>query len=206
MYDTPSHLAHKLVRHVPKRLTRVLEPAVGKGALLRPLLRRFQNQNPRLVCIDIDADSLDEVHTVLQSRGIQAEYVNKDFLDWATLQPASSFDCILMNPPFAGSRRDCRRLQVPSLKSVNIDLPRQSRPRRPLPTSLIGCSLPMGGCWPYFLAPSSCPSRLGGCGPSCSRLAPSTTCTSFQQAPSRPLTRRSTSSCSGRAGGAALNW
>ena len=112
MYDTPPHLANELVRHVPKRLVRVLEPAVGKGALLLPLLHRFKKQHTHLVCVDIDADSLNKVHAALQPRGIDADCVNEDFLNWATLQPTSSFDCILMNPPFAGSRRDCRRLQV----------------------------------------------------------------------------------------------
>ena len=128
MYDTPAHLARQLVRHVPKRLARVLEPAVGRGALLLPLLQRFENQRTHLVCIDIDTDSLDKVHTRLQSTRIHADYVNEDFLDWATQQPPFSFDCILMNPPFAGSRRDSRRLQAPPLDSGH------EPPTVPIPT------------------------------------------------------------------------
>ena len=128
MYDTPAHLARRLVRHVPKRLARVLEPAVGKGALLLPLLHRFEKQQTRLVCVDIDTDSLTEVQTALQPRAIQADYVNEDFLDWAMEQPCSSFDCILMNPPFAGARRDCRTVQLPDLEDNH------HRPTAPIPT------------------------------------------------------------------------
>ena len=116
MYDTPAHLARQLARHVPKRPARVLEPAVGRGALLLPLLQRFENHDTRLVCVDTDADSLEHVRAALQPRGIHAAYVNEDFVEWATRQPSSSFDCILMNPPFAGSRRDCRRLQLRQLE------------------------------------------------------------------------------------------
>ena len=128
MYNTPAHLARQLVRHAPKRLARVLEPAVGRGALLLPLLQRFESQRTRLVCVDIDADSLDQVHTALQPRETQADFVNEDFLDWATQQPPSSFDCILMNPPFAGSRRDCRRLRLPQVKDGHHP------PTTPIPT------------------------------------------------------------------------
>lgn len=128
MYDTPAHLARQLVRHVPKRLARVLEPAVGKGALLLPLLQRFESQHTHLVCVDIDPDSLDKARTALQRSGTHTDYVNEDFLDWATQQPPSYFDCILMNPPFAGSPQDCRRLQVPQLTCGD------DRPTAPIPT------------------------------------------------------------------------
>ena len=127
MYDTPAHLARQLVRHLPKRLARVLDPAVGKGALLLPLLRRFERQHTHLVCVDIDSDSLNELHATLQPRQIQADYINDDFLTWAIEQPPSSFDCILMNPPFAGARADCRALHLPQLGDE------QHRPTTPIP-------------------------------------------------------------------------
>ena len=127
MYDTPAHLARQLIRHVPKRLARVLDPAVGRGALLLPLLNRFERQHTHLVCVDIDSDSLNEVHAALQPRQIQADYINDDFLAWAMEQPPSSFDCILMNPPFAGARPDCRSVQPPQLGDE------QHRPTAPIP-------------------------------------------------------------------------
>ena len=110
MYDTPTHLARQLVRHAPKRITRLLDPAVGKGALLHPLLRRFERQNTDVVCVDTDADALNDLRERFRDRNFQSNYVNQDFLTWGIEQQSKSFDCVLMNPPFAASRIDCRIL------------------------------------------------------------------------------------------------
>ena len=108
MYDTPTHLARRLVRHVPKRLSRLLDPAVGKGALIRPLLSRFERHNTKVVCVDTDSDALGELRDDLRDREFHGDYVNEDFLTWGIQQQPLSFDCVLMNPPFAGARNDCR--------------------------------------------------------------------------------------------------
>ena len=110
MYDTPAHLAKQLVRHAPKRISRLLDPAVGKGALLHPLLRKFEGQNTHVVCVDTDADALHELRERFGDRKFRRDYVNKDFLNWGIEQGSESFDCVLMNPPFAASRLDCRIL------------------------------------------------------------------------------------------------
>lgn len=110
MYDTPAHLAKHLLRHVPKHMTRVLEPAIGRGALISPLLSRLEKHKVELVCVDTHTDSLNEVNKILKHRKIKATYINDDFLNWAPTQTRCSFDYILMNPPFAGIRTAYRTL------------------------------------------------------------------------------------------------
>ena len=103
MYDTPPHLARRLVRHAPRRISRLLDPAVGKGALLHPLLRRLERQNTHVVCVDTNADALNDVREGFRYRKIQGSCVNEDFLTWGIEQEPMSFDCVLMNPPFAAA-------------------------------------------------------------------------------------------------------
>ena len=117
MYDTPAHLAKQLVRHAPKRIFRLLEPAVGKGALLNPLLRKFERQNTHVVCVDTDANALTELRQGFGDRKFQRDYINQDFLQWGIEQGSESFDCVLMNPPFAASRTDCRTLDFVCINS-----------------------------------------------------------------------------------------
>ena len=113
MYDTPAHLAQQLVRHAPKRISRLLDPSVGKGALLRPLLRRLERHHSEVVCVDTDTDALNELSSGLRDRQFHGTYVNEDFLNWGLRQQAASFDCVLMNPPFAATRSDCRTVDLP---------------------------------------------------------------------------------------------
>ena len=115
MYDTPAHLARQLVRHVPKRLSRLLDPAAGKGALLHPLLRRFERHHTQVVCVDTDSDALNELRDAFLDRKFHGDYVNEDFLTWGVEQMPLSFDCVLMNPPFAAARVDCRTVDLTQL-------------------------------------------------------------------------------------------
>ena len=127
MYDTPAHLARQLMRHVPKRLSRLLDPAVGKGALLHPLLRRFESHHTQVVCVDTDTDALNELRAGFRDRKFHGDYVNEDFLTWGVEQQPLSFDCVLMNPPFAGARTDCRTVD---LTQSNVDV---GQPAAPIP-------------------------------------------------------------------------
>lgn len=112
MYDTPAHLAKRLARHVPKRFCRLLDPSVGNGALLNPLLGYFKRHRPDVVCVDTNSKALNELRDSFRDCTFHSEYVNEDFLTWGIEQPSLSFDCVLMNPPFAGTRTACRTLNV----------------------------------------------------------------------------------------------
>ena len=115
MYDTPSHVAQQLLRHAPKNMSRLLEPAVGRGALLRPILNRLERDKTNVTCVDTDSEALQEMGQNLRVRGISSECVNEDFLTWSTKQQPQSFDCVLMNPPFAGSRTNGRYIDLSKL-------------------------------------------------------------------------------------------
>ena len=117
-FETPPEVARRLMRHAPRVLGKVLDPAVGNGALLMPLGRRLVNKSSELYCVDSDVAVLAELGgtlgRVLRRR---ATVVNADFIDWASQQQAASFDCIVMNPPFAGTKRGLRRVTSDALQS-----------------------------------------------------------------------------------------
>lgn len=107
VYETPHHLAQKLVQHVPGEISRILDPAVGGGALLKPLLKRLEQEESELVCVDIEQCAIDRLQENLKGRRIRSKFINQDFLAWGIAQEPNSFDCVLMNPPFGASRSDC---------------------------------------------------------------------------------------------------
>ena len=112
-FDTPREVAYELARHVPQNLNTVLDPAVGAGALLIPLAERFKRKQTCLYCIDLDSDILAKLEeNLMPSLVSTAKLINADFLDWSFKQISSSFDCILMNPPFSGTKRYHRQISV----------------------------------------------------------------------------------------------
>lgn len=90
-FYTPAGLASRLceMAGVVSR-SRVLEPSAGRGALA--LAARTRSQLP-VRCFDIDHTNV----AALRSHGFEAKCC--DFL--ATV-PARLYDCVVMNPPFAG--------------------------------------------------------------------------------------------------------
>ncbi len=107
---TPVEVAHALAKHAPRRMSSLLEPAVGTGFLLRPFEKLCQESLERIVCIDTDAEALEEVTSRFAAAGKRFEPICADFLQWSAPESSARtralFDCILMNPPFAG-RRNC---------------------------------------------------------------------------------------------------
>ena len=121
-FDTPREVAEILARHAPRKPQRILDPAVGTGALLVPIMNRG-DVSPGSVCaIDIDANSLDlarsNVGPLVRSR---AEFIHADFVTWALkakrIRPRS-FDCVIMNPPFCARNGHFRSLQGDSLIGI----------------------------------------------------------------------------------------
>ena len=89
---------------------------------MHPLLRRLERQHTQVVCVDTDAAALDELRDGLRDCDFHGEYVNEDFLSWGVEQQPLSFDCVLMNPPFAGARTDCRTIDL-THSNVYVDHP-----------------------------------------------------------------------------------
>ena len=125
MYDTPAHLAKQLVRHAPRCPSRLLDPSAGKGALVRPLLSRIERHRTQVVCVDTDTDALNELRNSFGDRRLDGTYVNEDFLSWGPKQQPWSFDCIVMNPPFAAARSGFRtvELEKSTIDEFNLTAP-----------------------------------------------------------------------------------
>lgn len=93
---TPPRLADRLWNRMdPVRGLRVLEPAAGRGALIRPMFGRFAPR--RVVAYEIDARLAPELRRV----GPRVEVRIGDFLK---AKNPGSFDLAVMNPPYEDDR------------------------------------------------------------------------------------------------------
>ena len=82
-------------RHVPRRAEKVLDPAVGEGALLGALKTSHFNEN--LTLVDIDPKRLNSIHALYENLSL----ICADFTVWSKTQSECSFDLIITNPPFS---------------------------------------------------------------------------------------------------------
>jgi hypothetical protein len=79
--------------------------------LIAPLAARLRRQNSSVYCIDTDLDAVLGVANLLSSSLPEdAKYIHSDFLDWSALPQIPKFDCIVMNPPFAATKSQLKRL------------------------------------------------------------------------------------------------
>lgn len=91
-FPTPSTIVQSIVRNeVEGDYLRVLEPAVGDGALLKALNGRYE----RLVAIDVDPAKLSKVDTLVDKS--RSTLLCEDFVNYHLNE---EFDLILSNPPF----------------------------------------------------------------------------------------------------------
>ncbi len=109
-HDTPNEIACVLARHAPRGVRSILDPAVGKGALLGPVLSRLDRLPERIVCVDSDSRVLRYVGARFgASLGSCLRLIHADFLEWSLQagqdEEGCPFDCIVMNPPFLGRRK-----------------------------------------------------------------------------------------------------
>jgi tRNA1(Val) A37 N6-methylase TrmN6 len=107
-HDTPSEIASALTKHIPSRISSLLEPAVGTGQLLESLHIERHQSLQRIVCLDTDPTAISEVQNRFCEARDRLKVIRADFLEWSApkhrYRSSSLFDCILMNPPFAGRR------------------------------------------------------------------------------------------------------
>lgn len=109
-HETPNEVAVALARHAPKSIRALLDPAVGTGNLIRPLLSRLKASQSEVVCVDIDPEAIGYVSDSYRSElGSDAKFINEDFLTWEAADRFEGFDCIVMNPPFA-AKKSCWHL------------------------------------------------------------------------------------------------
>lgn len=118
-HETPTAVASALARYAPRRMERILDPAVGNGVLLEPFLQRAAHSDIEMFAVDTDSRPLKTVrHKFGACLGKRLNIVNADFLKWVCdfLEQNNQklFDCIAMNSPFAARRNAWK-----SLKRIN---------------------------------------------------------------------------------------
>lgn len=84
-----------LKRHVPKAAKKILDPAVGEGALLGALSHVQLNGN--LTLIDIDQKRLNAIRAINGNLSLIAA----DFISWSEENKNKEYDLIITNPPFS---------------------------------------------------------------------------------------------------------
>jgi N-6 DNA Methylase len=102
---TPLDVAQVLAKHLPRNIISLLDPAVGTGLLLGPVLKRY-GKSLKVTGVDVDLDALHAFKTTLP-RDIQVDLIHDDFLEWSKKRlkkKEDRFDCVLMNPPFSAKK------------------------------------------------------------------------------------------------------
>jgi tRNA1(Val) A37 N6-methylase TrmN6 len=106
LHETPPSVAAALAAWAPSSVSRILEPAVGSGALLRPLVSRIESSCKQLVCVDVDGATMASVGAMFDGvslndlRLLTGDFLSKEREDLLGYEELG-FDCIVMNPPFA---------------------------------------------------------------------------------------------------------
>lgn len=95
-HKTPQEVVKLARKHVPRTATKILEPAVGEGALLEALYPSQLHEN--LTLVDIDSRRLDAIKFIYP----ELSAINADFTTWSPADSNLSFDLIITNPPFSG--------------------------------------------------------------------------------------------------------
>src|SRR5208283_2214078 len=105
-HETPREIAQLLARYAPKKLRSVLEPAAGSGVLALPFILR--NTARVIQLLDVDSGVINKLEASFGNNPSVA--IGKhDFLVWSSRHGGGynrRFDCIVMNPPFAGKAAD----------------------------------------------------------------------------------------------------
>jgi hypothetical protein len=127
-YETPEDVAEVLARFAPARILRLLDPAVGGGRLVEPLLGRLSEQRAKVVCLDVDGTALGGVaRSFRPALGANLRTETADFLEWSSAAyRRKAFDCIVMNPPFLGRKKDETQIRVrregrDEVRSVSVE-------------------------------------------------------------------------------------
>ena len=105
-YYTTKHACITLVNNLPdfdaNRTITILEPSVGSGAFIIPLIKKYKHcKMINLDVIDIDKNTIEILKLLLKytniPKNVKIRFLNKDFL---TFVSKNRYDIIVGNPPF----------------------------------------------------------------------------------------------------------
>lgn len=116
--------AEVLIRHAPKNMQSILEPSVGQGDLLTPILNKYKKNLEKVVVVDTNLESLNNVKKKFKNfLGSSLKTVNADFLKWSqskSIYLKDGFDCAIMNPPFLGTKKNWVKITPPQENNYNF--------------------------------------------------------------------------------------
>ncbi len=117
MHYTPKEVGEVLSEFLPNPCGSILEPAVGAGDLLLPILAASDYSLQNIICLNTNAVAINQAKCKLPSNvRDRVTFINDDFLKWVQFDGANyqeAFDCIVMNPPFSGRAETA--VNVPSV-------------------------------------------------------------------------------------------
>ncbi len=131
-YNTPPAVAAALARHCPRNARRLLDPCVGTGSLLTAVLSN-RRERVNATAIDINGAALKTFGATGICRHHTTRLYKQCFFDWLRTRrefdrKRMGFDCVVMNPPFAGRRErwistaDLRELASPLTPGILPEL------------------------------------------------------------------------------------
>lgn len=94
-HRTPHAVVSILKRHVPRTARKILDPAVGEGALLNAL--NSAQLKGSLTLIDVDPRRLDAIRAVNSDLTL----ISADFISWSLINKDDKYELIITNPPFS---------------------------------------------------------------------------------------------------------
>jgi hypothetical protein len=101
---------------------------VGGGRLVEPLLEQLAEQRAKVVCLDVDGAALGGVAQLFRpALGTNLRTETADFLEWSSAAyRRKAFDCIVMNPPFLGRKKDETQIRIrgdghDEMRSVSVE-------------------------------------------------------------------------------------
>lgn len=119
-HETPREIAQFLAKYAPRKVVSVLDPAAGNGVLAEPFVRRVR----KVQLLDNNLKAITYLESAFESvRSVSIMRAN--FLSWSS--PGGQgyhyrFDCIVMNPPFAGKSINQVTLRTDSGLSSKVPL------------------------------------------------------------------------------------
>lgn len=115
-YDTPPAVASSAARWVPKEAVRILDPAVGSGNLVAAVANDA-SRAWNITGWDIDRNILSCVRDRFAGhKHVKLQLRRGDFVTNST--HCQSFDCVIMNPPYAGKLAERRAIDLYSGRSL----------------------------------------------------------------------------------------
>lgn len=116
--DIAGHIVATLPEFASKKTIRILEPSVGVGSFLLPIVQKYRGKRLELDLVDIDGDSLAAAKEFIlkfcDHPNLTVRFFQQDYL---TFMPDQKYDLVVGNPPFGKPKAN----QIPLTWSTGLE-------------------------------------------------------------------------------------